>query len=62
MDYAIVSRRCRGEQELPSRWDSCDTGDGLITTALLLAEGAGTRLQPLTSACFKGRFTREVQT
>ena len=48
MDKAIVSRKCRGEQELPLRWDQRDTGDGLITTALLLAAGAGTRLQPLT--------------
>ena len=48
MNKAIVSKRFRGEQELPARWDPCDTGDGLITTALLLAAGAGTRLQPLT--------------
>jgi NDP-sugar pyrophosphorylase family protein len=51
MDKTIVSGVSggyRGGRELPSRWDPCGTGDGLITTALLLAAGAGTRLQPLT--------------
>ena len=48
MDEAIVSTKCRSEQEWPSRWNPYEPRDGLITTALLLAAGAGTRLQPLT--------------
>ena len=48
MYKTIVSGRYRGEQELPSRWDPSETSNGLITTALLLAAGTGTRLQPLT--------------
>ena len=48
MYETIVSTKCPGERALPSRWDPCETGDGLITTALLLAAGTGSRLQPLT--------------
>ena len=48
MDNMIVSRRLRTEQKFPFHRDPCESGFGLITTALLLAAGAGTRLQPLT--------------
>ncbi len=48
MDGTIVSERYRSEHEFPARWNPGGTGDRHITTALLLAAGAGTRLQPLT--------------
>ena len=48
MEQVIVSKRYAGGRELRSGPDLCEKGDGLITTALLLAAGAGTRLQPLT--------------
>ncbi len=48
MDGTIVSERYRSEHEFPTCWNPGGTGDRHITTALLLAAGAGTRLQPLT--------------
>ncbi len=36
-------------RELPSHFDRCDAGDRQVTTALLLAAGAGTRLLPRTN-------------
>ncbi len=40
---------CRVDRELPSHLDRCDPGARHVTTALLLAAGAGTRLLPLTN-------------
>ena len=40
---------CRVDRELSAHSDRCDTGDRHVTTALLLAAGASTRLQPLTN-------------
>ena len=40
---------CRLGRELPSHLDRCDAGDRHVTTALLLAAGAGTRLLPRTN-------------
>ncbi len=48
MDGTIVSERYRNEHEFPTCWNPGGAGDRQITTALLLAAGAGTRLQPLT--------------
>jgi len=48
MDGTIVSDRYRSEHEFASYWNPGAPDDRCITTALLLAAGAGTRLQPLT--------------
>ncbi len=49
IDETINSGRCRVDSDLPAHLDRCDTGDRHVTTALLLAAGAGTRLQPRTN-------------
>ena len=40
---------CRVDRELPTHLERCDTSDRNVTTALLLAAGAGTRLLPRTN-------------
>ena len=49
MDETTDFGGCRVDRELLSHLDRCDTGDRHVTTALLLAAGAGTRLLPLTN-------------
>ena len=48
MGGTIVSEAYRSKSEFPACWRPSGTCDSHITTALLLAAGAGTRLQPLT--------------
>jgi len=47
-DGSAVSGGCHGNRDLPPHLGR-DTGDRLVTTALLLAAGAGTRLLPWTN-------------
>ena len=49
MEQTTDSAGCHVDPGFPSYLDRCDTGDRRVTTALLLAAGAGTRLLPLTN-------------
>ncbi len=48
MNESIASRGRHSYQESTMRWHTPEADNGLIRTALLLAAGTGTRLQPLT--------------
>ena len=50
LDRLLDRGVCRGARDLPTSLDRCKTAEPQVTTALLLAAGAGSRLRPWSSS------------